>query len=64
MCSRLAEGAGYGGLPDLVLWREAPVRTARAVEVKSANDTLSDDQRAWALELKRRGVEVCVCRVA
>jgi hypothetical protein len=36
---------------------------AKAVEVKSRNDTLSDQQRAWLLALRDAGVSVAVCKV-
>jgi Fanconi-associated nuclease 1 len=35
----------------------------KCVEVKSANDRLSDQQRAWLLALRDAGVDVVVCKV-
>ena len=55
-----------GGAPDLLLWRLATAEkgaAAKAVEVKSRNDTLSDQQRAWLLALRDAGVTVAVCKV-
>ena len=57
-----------GGAPDLILWRRrgsgAGARAeVKCVEVKSANDRLSDQQRAWLLALRDAGVDVVVCKV-
>lgn len=54
------------GAPDLLLWqrRSNSVIHVKAVEVKSANDRLSDQQRAWLLALRDAGVSVAVCRVS
>ena len=54
------------GAPDLLLWqrRANSVIHVKAVEVKSANDRLSDQQRAWLLALRDAGVSVAVCRVS
>ncbi|OTA02380.1 hypothetical protein A9Z42_0027320 [Trichoderma parareesei] len=64
-----------GGIPDLVLWRLAEAAEADApdeepgqakgevmfVEVKSANDRLSDTQRLWIHVLTGAGVKVALC---
>ncbi|KAL7950731.1 VRR-NUC domain-containing protein [Trichoderma barbatum] len=64
-----------GGIPDLVLWRMAQSDGADApdeepgkargeamfVEVKSANDRLSDTQRLWIHVLTGAGVKVALC---
>ncbi|CAG9459983.1 unnamed protein product [Pedinophyceae sp. YPF-701] len=51
-----------GGMPDLVVVH--PGRAlGRLVEVKSHNDQLSDQQRAWLAELQRCGVDARVQRV-
>ncbi|KAL6868553.1 VRR-NUC domain-containing protein [Trichoderma novae-zelandiae] len=64
-----------GGIPDLVLWRLAESDEAGApdeepgkargevmfVEVKSANDRLSDTQRLWIHVLTGAGVKVALC---
>jgi len=68
VCRLLAEDySGWtGGAPDLLLWRPssgpAPP-AARLVEVKSANDKLSDAQRAWIGALLAAGVDVEVLKV-
>lgn len=41
----------------------AEAAAAKAVEVKSRNDTLSDQQRAWLLALRDAGVTVALCKV-
>ncbi|MDA9097576.1 VRR-NUC domain-containing protein [bacterium] len=54
-----------GGAPDLLLWRQSSVGPkVKAVEVKSKNDQLSDQQRAWLLALRDAGVPAAVCRVS
>ena len=54
-----------GGAPDLLLWRQSSCEPkVKAVEVKSKNDQLSDQQRAWLLALRDAGVTVAVCRVS
>ena len=54
-----------GGAPDLLLWRHSSCEPkVKAVEVKSKNDQLSDQQRAWLLALRDAGVTVAVCRVS
>ena len=54
-----------GGAPDLLLWRQSSSEPkVKAVEVKSKNDQLSDQQRAWLLALRDAGVTVAVCRVS
>jgi Fanconi-associated nuclease 1 len=54
-----------GGAPDLLLWRQSSSGPqVKAVEVKSKNDRLSDQQRAWLLALRDAGVPVAVCRVS
>ncbi|RFU72873.1 coiled-coil domain-containing mtmr15 [Trichoderma arundinaceum] len=64
-----------GGIPDLILWRMAESYGADAqseepgkargeamfVEVKSANDRLSDTQRLWIHVLTGAGVKVALC---
>lgn len=50
-----------GGLPDLVLWRKEPEKACMFVEVKSANDRLSDTQRLWIHVLMSSGVDVALC---
>ncbi|KAK4078639.1 uncharacterized protein Triagg1_2970 [Trichoderma aggressivum f. europaeum] len=64
-----------GGIPDLVLWRMAQNEEADGtdkepgkargeamfVEVKSANDRLSDTQRLWIHVLTGAGVKVALC---
>ena len=53
------------GAPDLLLWRHSSCEPkVKAVEVKSKNDQLSDQQRAWLLALRDAGVTVAVCRVS
>jgi hypothetical protein len=52
-------GGWCGGAPDLLLWRPTTAAAAaavKAVEVKSRNDSLSDEQRAWLLVLRDAGV--------
>ncbi|RAK98973.1 fanconi-associated nuclease 1 [Aspergillus ibericus CBS 121593] len=51
-----------GGVPDLVLWRVFSGEVM-FVEVKSANDRLSDAQRLWIHVLSSAGVRVEVCNV-
>ena len=68
-----AQGAG-AGMPDLVLWRSAPLATdavaERAglrfclVEVKGPNDRVSDEQRFFIDQLVEAGVAVVLCQVA
>jgi Fanconi-associated nuclease 1 len=54
-----------GGAPDLLLWRHSSCEPkVKAVEVKSKNDQLSDQQRARLLALRDAGVTVAVCRVS
>ncbi|PKS10486.1 hypothetical protein jhhlp_002238 [Lomentospora prolificans] len=50
-----------GGMPDLILWRTEPEKACMFVEVKSANDRLSDTQRLWIHVLKGAGVNVALC---
>lgn len=52
-----------GGLPDLLLWRPAPQRDARLVEVKGPTDRLSEQQRAWIAAMAGAGLHVEVCKV-
>lgn len=47
-----------GGMPDLLLWRAGEVKF---VEVKSANDRLSETQKLWIHVLLGAGVPVEVC---
>lgn len=53
-----------GGVPDLVLWREAEGGNDRGecmfAEVKSKNDRLSDTQRLWIHVLTGAGVRVAL----
>jgi len=50
-----------GGIPDLLLWRKEPEPEVMFVEVKSANDRLSDTQRLWIHVLTGAGVRVALC---
>ena len=50
-----------GGMPDLILWRTEPEPEVMFVEVKSANDRLSDTQRLWIHVLTGAGVRVALC---
>ncbi|PHH59026.1 hypothetical protein CDD81_3928 [Ophiocordyceps australis] len=55
-----------GGVPDLLLWREKGAadeqeRQVLFVEVKSANDRLSDSQRLWIHVLTGAGIKVALC---
>ena len=50
-----------GGIPDLLLWRTQPEPEVLFVEVKSANDRLSDTQRLWIHVLTGAGVRVALC---
>jgi hypothetical protein len=52
-----------GGLPDLLLWRLAPRKEARVVEVKGPTDRLSDQQRAWLAAMAAAGMHVEVCKI-
>jgi Fanconi-associated nuclease 1 len=52
-----------GGLPDLLLWRLAPEKEARMVEVKGPTDRLSDQQRAWLAAMAAAGMQVEVCKI-
>ncbi|PWY96329.1 hypothetical protein BO94DRAFT_481053, partial [Aspergillus sclerotioniger CBS 115572] len=53
-----------GGVPDLMLWRcFGGDGEVMFVEVKSANDRLSDSQRLWIHVLTATGVRVEVCNV-
>mmetsp|Transcript_39 Transcript_39/g.53 ORF Transcript_39/g.53 Transcript_39/m.53 type:complete len:809 (+) Transcript_39:305-2731(+) len=65
ICSLYAEhyAAWNGGLPDLLLWRQHPVPSARFVEVKGPGDSLSNGQRAWIDKLQAAGADICVCHV-
>ncbi|KAL4805186.1 VRR-NUC domain-containing protein [Aspergillus unguis] len=49
-----------GGVPDLFLWR-TDTKEVCFVEVKSANDRLSDTQRLWIHVLIGAGVKVELC---
>eukprot|EP00898_Chlorokybus_atmophyticus_P003204 jgi/Chlat1/3885/Chrsp26S00304 len=64
ICSLLAEDYALwvGGMPDLLLWKPEQLK-AKLVEVKGPNDHLSDDQRAWIMQLQAAGVDVEVCKV-
>jgi Fanconi-associated nuclease 1 len=54
-----------GGVPDLVLWKKGDEADEKGevmfVEVKSANDRLSDTQRLWIHVLTGAGVRVALC---
>ncbi|PWY63723.1 hypothetical protein BO83DRAFT_370089 [Aspergillus eucalypticola CBS 122712] len=53
-----------GGVPDLLVWRVYDGEDeVMFVEVKSANDRLSDSQRLWIHVLASAGVRVEVCNV-
>ena len=67
-------GMRSSGMPDLLLWRPPPGgmaafsgadcgALAMAVEVKSKNDSLSDKQRLWMMELERSGMPVEVMKI-
>ena len=58
-------GAWSAGLPDLLLWRapEKGARQARLCEVKSPNDSLSAQQRAWCAALRSAGCDVEMAQV-
>ena len=47
-------------MPDLVLWREDKA-AIKFVEVKSENDTVSEQQRCWIYNITECGVDVEVC---
>ena len=61
-------------MPDLVLWRPAPLATDTVtelaghrfclVEVKGPNDRVSDEQRFFIDQLVEAGVAVVLCQVA
>ena len=51
-----------GGMPDLLLW-SVQDRRAKLVEVKSQRDRLSEQQRAWMLELADAGLDAEVFKV-
>lgn len=48
-------------MPDLLLYRRAPVPSAKLVEVKGPRDRLSEAQRAWMRALQQAGVCDSVC---
>lgn len=50
------------GFPDLTLWNSHTNRT-KFVEVKSENDTVSDNQQVWMEFLVNIGVDVEICKV-
>lgn len=50
------------GIPDLCVWN-VDRKECRFVEVKSENDTLSDNQRIWIHNLTNAGVPVDLCKV-
>lgn len=64
ICSRLAKDhrTYRSGAPDLVLWNHR-ARKCKFVEVKSDNDTLSDNQRIYIHDLLSSGVDVELCKV-
>lgn len=53
------------GMPDLLLWRFHGEYSgeAKLVEVKGPKDRLSEQQRAWLLQLMDCGFKVEVCKV-
>ncbi|KAI1329558.1 VRR-NUC domain-containing protein [Xylariaceae sp. FL0255] len=63
VCKVMAQEYGQrgGGIPDLILWRQEPVKECMFAEVKSANDRLSDTQRLWIHVLTGAGVRVALC---
>ncbi|KAJ2980417.1 hypothetical protein NUW58_g6947 [Xylaria curta] len=63
VCKVMAQEYGQrgGGIPDLILWRVEPQRECMFVEVKSANDRLSDTQRLWIHVLAGAGLRVALC---
>lgn len=76
ICKVIAQDykARGGGVPDLILWRTAKESSGDRkeqsennkgevmfVEVKSANDRLSDTQRLWIHVLSAAGVRVVLC---
>lgn len=50
------------GFPDLTIWNKDENRT-KFVEVKSENDTVSDNQLIWMNYLLHNGVDVEICKV-
>jgi len=50
------------GMPDLILWKEAE-GTCKFVEVKSENDSLSEQQKCWIANLTQAGARVDLCHV-
>ncbi|KKA30760.1 hypothetical protein TD95_002607 [Thielaviopsis punctulata] len=64
VCRVLAQEyrARRSGLPDLIMWRTGDTDgECMFVEVKSANDRVSDTQRLWMHVLGVAGVTVVVC---
>ncbi|KAK1273465.1 hypothetical protein QJS04_geneDACA015224 [Acorus gramineus] len=70
LCRHLAQDyrSWSSGMPDLLIWRfrggETDGGEAKLVEVKSARDRLSEQQRAWLLLLMDCGFAVEVCKVS
>lgn len=64
ICSRLSQDyrTYRSGAPDLILWN-MDTRQCKFVEVKSDNDTLSDNQRVYIHDLLTAGVDVELCKV-
>ncbi|CAI6095727.1 unnamed protein product [Clonostachys chloroleuca] len=77
VCKMMAQEYRHrgGGIPDLLLWRHPEATTDQEgkkastsskgevmfVEVKSANDRLSDTQRLWIHVLTGAGIKVALC---
>ena len=53
-----------GGLPDILLWRRGAAPAVLLAEVKSPNDTLSSQQKAWFDLLRRANVPCALVHVA
>ncbi|KAK1304540.1 hypothetical protein QJS10_CPB11g00855 [Acorus calamus] len=70
LCRHLAQDyrSWSSGMPDLLIWRfrggETDRGEAKLVEVKSARDRLSEQQRVWLLLLMDCGFAVEVCKVS
>lgn len=51
------------GFPDLTLWRSEDTPHTKFVEVKSENDTVSDNQILWIKFLIDNGIDAEICKV-
>lgn len=51
------------GFPDLTLWRNGDSPHTKFVEVKSENDTVSDNQILWIKFLLDNDIDVEICKV-